>query len=696
MRPHAHEAEIKIGGTTCTFETGRIARQASGSVVAKSGDTVILATVVGAEQSRPDAAFFPLTVEYREKLAAAGRIPGSYNRREGRISDHEILVCRLIDRTVRSLFAPDYMAEVQVQVTVLSADPAFDTTSLALLAACAALHVSPIPWAGPAAGLRVTRSGDSLRAFPSQINRAESDLDFVVSSGPKGLVMVEGEAAEISESECAAALEQALLWLGRVHSTFDELAEATQTTKWEVAEPRVLPTVPAEIEAQLRTTLGESTHKSGRRQAVAGIRTEYCDTLPRAEDRDAHTAAFEALRHRIVREQILDGKRPDGRNPREIRPIWSEVGWLPRTHGSSIFTRGETQALVSCTLGTPDDAQRLEDLGGRREERFLLHYNFPPYSVGETRPLRGPGRREIGHGNLARRGLLPLVPDKDEFPYTIRVESEISESNGSSSMATVCGGSLALFHAGVPMTRAVAGIAMGMVAEGGRSVVLSDIVGEEDHLGDMDFKVVGTTQGITALQLDNKIGGLGTEDLVAALDQARLGRDHILAQMATTMAEPAREMPPSAPRVSRIAIMPDSVGILVGPRGTTIKEIQADSGARISVDDHGTVLIYAAEQASATKAVRSVQQLVGIVQADHYYRGVISGVKDFGVFVKINEVNEGLVPRDQLADGRVERPSDSFHDGDATTVKVIGVDDRGKLKLSIREAIGVDEARVDY
>ena len=696
MQPSAHSVELKIAGTLCSFETGRIARQASGAVVARCGDTVILATVVGAEQARPDAGFFPLTVEYREKLAAAGRIPGTYNRREGRISDHEILTCRLIDRTVRSLFPAGYRAEVQIQVTVLSADPTVDPVSLALLAACAAVHVSPVPCRGPTAGLCILKSADSFTAFPTRAKRAAADLHFIVSAGPAGLVMVEGEAREVSEDDCTAALAQALEWLDRVHKKFAELATAAGTTKFSVEPAKPPPQLPADLEAKVRDALGSNTEKTERARAFRKIRDDYLATLAEDADPAAHVDALSAVQNDVVRELVLSGRRPDGRGPEDIRPIWSEIGWLPRTHGSAIFTRGDTQALVSCTLGSPEDAQRVEGLAGRSEETFLLHYNFPPYSVGETRPLRGPGRREIGHGNLARRGLAPLLPDPNDFPYTIRIESEISESNGSSSMATVCGGSLALFHAGVPMARAAAGIAMGMVAEGDRCVILSDIVGEEDHLGDMDFKVVGTKRGITALQLDNKIGGLSFDLLGRALTQAREGRLHILAEMAKTASEPAKEMPPSAPRVRKIQILPDSVGALVGPRGKTIKEIQADSGAKISVDDHGTVLIYAAEGPASEKAATRVRQLVGVLEAGHFYRGVVSGVTDFGAFVKINEVNEGLVPKDQLADGRVEKPGDVLSEGDAVVVRVIGADERGRLKLSIRAALGVDEARIDY
>ncbi|MCB9871858.1 MAG: polyribonucleotide nucleotidyltransferase [Planctomycetes bacterium] len=693
-----HRSSLKLAGTECSFETGRIARQASGAVVARCGDSVVLATVVGARAAAASAAFFPLTVEYRERLAAAGRIPGSYNRREGRITDHEVLVSRLIDRTLRSLFPDGYLAEVQVQVTVLSAAPGADLTTLATLAACAAMHVSPIPCAGPAAGMRIAVVAGNAVAFPTEEQRSRAELDLVVSAGPEGLVMVEGGAQEAAEEVCVAALEQAFEWLERMRRCIDELAQAAAVTKWPIAEPPAAPEVPAAFVERLGAALRANREKAARAAAYAEVRTAYIESVANRvegstpQDLARHAAALDAARHDFVREEIAAGRRPDGRSPTEIRPIWSEVGWLPRAHGSAIFTRGETQALVSLTLGTPEDALRIEDVGGRREERFILHYGFPPYSVGETRPLRGPGRREIGHGHLARRGLEPVLPDPQMFSYTLRIDSEISESNGSSSMATVCGASLALFQAGVPMQRATAGIAMGLIQHGDATVILSDIVGEEDHLGDMDLKVVGTEQGITALQLDNKIGGLRLETLRDALQQARIGRMHILAEMAKTIAAPAAEMPPLAPRVSRIAILPDSVGILVGPRGAQIKQIQAESGARITVDDHGTVLIYATEGVSADKARRLVQQAVGVLEAGKYYRGTVTGVKDFGVFVRVNEVSEGLVPNDQVGGKHDARPKE----GDAVVVRVLGADERGRLRLSLRAAEGIEPGRIEY
>jgi len=689
--PKADTVEISLAGSKVTFETGRIARLATAAVLARAGETVVLAAIAASNEPRPGASFFPLTVEYREKLAAAGRIPGSYNRREGRISDAEVLTSRLIDRTVRSLFPKAYRSDVQIQVTVLSADPAMDTTSVALLAATAALHLSPLPAKGPAAGLRIVGAGDGFLAFPTREKQQQADLDFVVSAGPDGLVMVEGEAKEVDEDRCAAALDQAMAWLSKLQQAFDELRRKAGTEKQAPPPEPGLPTVPADVGDALAAALAAATDKQQRARTAREIRDGYLAQLGDI-DEDATTLAKEAfdhLRQELVRERILaEQQRPDGRGPKDIRPIWCEVGLLPRTHGSALFTRGETQSLTTCTLGTPEDAQRLENLAGQQQDRFLLHYNFPPYCVNEVRPLRGPGRREIGHGNLARRGLSPLLPDAEEFPYTVRVESEITESNGSSSMATVCAGSLALFHAGVPMQRAAAGIAMGLVTDGKRTVVLSDIVGEEDHLGDMDFKVVGTKQGITALQLDNKVGGLSMEQLVDALRQAAAGRAVILEEMTRTMAEPNREMPMHAPRVQRTNIMPDSIGLLVGPRGANIKEIQASTGARVSIDDHGVVLVYAADGLTAASALRRIHRQVGVVKAGGFYNGTVTGVKDFGAFVRINAVTEGLVPQVELAE--------QLQEGNEVVVKVLGADDRGRLRLSHKEAVGVDVALVEF
>ncbi len=695
MQPKAHVQAVRIAGTEITFETGRVARQAHGAVLARCGDNVVLATVTAAQTAKPGQDFFPLTVEYREKASAAGRIPGGYGRREGRISDHEVLVSRLIDRTVRSLFPDEWKCEVQIQVQVFSAEPASDLESLAILAACAALHVSPVPANGPSGGLRIARVHGQWLAFAGKAQREHADLEFAVGVGPGGLVMLEGKAKEASEADALAAIATATEWIGRCHKAFAALRDAAGAPKWTPPPAAVFVELPAATRELLRQALQIAT-KTERRAAIAAAEAAWLATIP-AEQAGAAKAAFAQALWVETRELALaHGRRLDGRTTTQIRPIWSEVGMLPRAHGSALFTRGETQALVTCTLGSPDDALRRDGLGADGEtERFFLHYNFPPYSVGEIRALRGPGRREIGHGSLARSGLASTLPEASAFPYTIRIESEITESNGSSSMATVCGGTMAMLHAGVPLVRPVAGIAMGLVSDGSRHAVLSDILGDEDHLGDMDFKVVGTAAGITAIQLDNKLGGLPDAVLAQAFEQARAGRLHILAAMATTIAAPAT---PSrfVPKAMALAILPDSIGALIGARGANIKAITAATGARVSVDDNGQVLIYATDQDSASRARTAVQRAAGVLKVGRCYRGTVTGVKEFGAFVQINAVNEGLVPIDELDRTPVRHPGDVAREGEEMIVAVLGADDRGRLRLSRKQALGVDEAQIEF
>ncbi|MBL8737390.1 MAG: polyribonucleotide nucleotidyltransferase [Planctomycetes bacterium] len=696
MQPTAHRTTARIAGTEIVFETGRIARQAQGAVLARCGDNVVLATVTAAMTPKPGQDFFPLTVEYREKFSAAGRVPGGYGRREGRISDHEVLVSRLIDRTLRSLFPDEWKAEVQVQVQVFSAEPSSDLESLSMLAACAALHVSPVPAKGPAGGLGIHRVHGQWVAFAGRAQRELADLEFSVGVGPDGLVMLEGQAGEVAEDDAVAAIAQASDWIRRCHRAIDELRTLGGKPKWDLPQPATLPELPEAVRAALQAAL-RVPGKAERRAGVAAAEAGWLATLP-SDQQAAAKAAFGSAQWTETRELALGGGvRLDGRTTTQIRPIWSEVGLLPRAHGSALFTRGETQAIVSCTLGSPDDAQRLDGLGDESgsSERFLLHYNFPPYSVGEIKPLRGPGRREIGHGSLARRGLRAVLPDGPTFPYTIRVESEITESNGSSSMATVCGGTMAMLHAGVPLRRMVAGIAMGMISDGTRHAVLSDILGDEDHLGDMDFKVVGTEVGITAIQLDNKLGGLPDEVLAQALAQARTGRLHILAEMKKTIAAPA-EPSRIVPRAMRLSIMPDAVGALIGARGANIKAITESTGAKVTVGDDGEVLVYATDQVSAQRARVLVQRSAGVLKVGRCYRGTVTGVKDFGAFVKINAVNEGLVPVEELDRVPVRAASDIAREGEEMIVAVLGADDRGRLRLSRRQALGVDEAQIEF
>ena len=695
MQPTAHETTIKIAGTEVSFETGRIARQANGAVLARCGDNVVLATVTAASAPKPGQGFFPLTVEYREKWAGAGKIPGAFGKREGRITDHEVLVCRLIDRSVRSLFPEHYKNEVQIQVQVLSCEPSSDLESLSLLAATCALHISDVPANGPIAGLRVWRIDDQWHAFVGRERAEQADLGFTVAVGPNGLVMLEGGAKEVSEAAALAAIEQATEWIARCHKAFDELAASTGRQKLLVPPAPELPAVPAAARAALQAALTIIV-KAERRAAIAAAEEGWLESLEEEQRAAAKQAYGDAVWAEMRESVLATESRLDGRSKTEIRPIWSEVGLLPRAHGSALFTRGETQAIVTCTLGSPDDALRPGNLADDTfKNPFFLHYNFPPYSVGETRPLRGPGRREVGHGALARRGLFPLIPPPAKHPFTIRIESEITESNGSSSMATVCGGSMAMMHAGVPLSRPVAGIAMGLISDGKRHVVLSDILGDEDHLGDMDFKVVGTADGITAIQLDNKLGGLPDAVLQQAFVQARDGRLHILAEMAKTIDEPAQ---PSrfVPQACHVAIMPDAVGSLIGARGANIKSITETTGARVSVDESGSVLIYATDQVSASRAKTLVQQSAGVLHVGRCYRGTVTGVKDFGAFVKINAVNEGLVPIEELAEERIESASDIAKEGEEMIVTVLGADDRGRLRLSRKKAIGVGESQIEF
>ena len=693
--PQAHVISVRSEGSEFTFETGRIARQATGAVIARSGDNVVLATVTAAREPKPGQSFFPLTVEYREKFAAVGRIPGNYQRREGRISDHEVLVCRLIDRSLRSLFPSNYRCEVQVQVQVLSAEPSSDLESLALLAAGCALHISPVPAKGPAAGLRIVRSSGEFLTFASQSQRQAGDLDFSVAVGPDGLVMLEGQATEATEADCLAAIQHACKVLQKFQQAFDQLREQVGNTKLPTPEARPLPEVPDPTRQALGAAL-QVADKHARHDAITAAGQGWLDSL----DTDARPEARESC-HAFVKAEMREAvlataQRIDGRGPTDIRSIWCETGFLPRAHGSAVFTRGQTQAIVTCTLGSSEDSQRVDGIHGRdRLDAFLLHYNFPPYSVGETRPLRGPGRREIGHGSLARRGLLPLLPTQSDFPYTIRIESEITESNGSSSMATACGATLAMLHAGVPLKNPVAGIAMGLISDGTRHAVLSDILGDEDHLGDMDFKVIGTAAGVTAIQLDNKIGGIAFELLDQALQQARDGRLHILEKMNAVLDKPAT---PSdfVPRAERTSIMPESIGALIGPRGANIKNITDQTGARVSVDDEGTVLVYATEQHAARRAMLMVKRAAGILHKGRCYRGTVTGVKDFGVFVRVNAVNEGLVPIEELDEQRVQNPEDIAKAGDEMIVAVLGADPRGRLRLSRKQAKGAGEAQIEF
>ncbi|MEZ5989104.1 MAG: polyribonucleotide nucleotidyltransferase [Planctomycetota bacterium] len=690
--PEAHRLELPLGTRRVVLETGRLARQADAAVLVAEADTRVLVTVVGAAEARPGIDFFPLVVEYREKLAAGGRIPGSFLRREGRITDREVLASRLIDRSLRPLFPDGYRSEVQVQATVLSAGPGADPQSLALLGAGVAVHLSDVPFDGPVLGCRSALYRDRTVLLPVPAELDEAAADLVVSVGPHGLVMVEGEARSVPHD---ALLDHLLATVDRLDALRAEV-DAFRGRAGRPKRPFAVPAAPAPWTAACEAACGEALRgaltiagKQDRAQAVAAAKDAFLaglpadapgggdggEALPPLPGRAEGAALFKDLQKRLVRERIVgEGLRLDGRGPADIRPIWCETSWLPRVHGSAVFTRGETQALVTCTLGSGDEAQLVENVFGKQQHRFLLHYNFPPYSVGEVRPLRGPGRREVGHGNLALRALTPVLPGYDVFPYTIRVESDIAESNGSSSMATVCGGCLALMDAGVPVARPVAGIAMGLVEVGGEVAVLSDILGDEDHLGDMDFKLCGTAEGITALQMDNKIGGLSRDVLARAMSQARDGLDWILACMAEGLAGPRPEVAAHAPQVHGLRIMPHLIGALIGPKGATIKAIQEQSGATIAVDDTGLVTIYASEGPAMRKALEAVNQVVGTVRVGGTYEAEVEAVKPFGAFVRIYDSARGLLPAEAYGG---QPPAE----GARVEVRVTGVDRRGRLQL---------------
>lgn len=679
-------ASVMIGQRRIEMETGRLARQAESSVVVRDGDTVVLVAVSAAPAGAARApGFFPLTVEYRERFSSAGRFPGGYRKREGRISDHEILSSRLIDRTIRPLFPSSFTAETQVFISVLSYDPESDPEILAISGAAAALHRSALPWNGPVAGVRVARVDGALVAMPSPAERERATLDLAITAGPAGLVMVEGRAAEVSEAEVVEALLFAQQAVAPLCQLMEAQRAATGLEKKNVApstsEPA--PELVAQVTALAREPLREAimvTEKRERRTRIAAVREATVAALGGDGAGAPHPGAIEAildrLLHGLARDLVLTAsRRMDGRGQSDIRPISGEVAWLPRAHGSAVFTRGETQALVVCTLGTGHDEQEVESLAGIHRERFQLNYNFPPYSVGEVRPLRGPGRREIGHGALALRALTPTIPPFEAFPYTIRIESEIAESNGSSSMATVCGSSLALMDAGVPVARPVAGVAMGLILDGERVAILSDIIGDEDHLGDMDFKVAGTEQGITAVQMDNKVGSLPRPVLEQALAEARSGRLHILGEMAKILARPRAQPAPHAPRIAMVKIRPNRIRDLIGPGGRIIQELQADTGTKIDVDDAGTVRIAATGGTGLEAALRQVHELCCEPEVGKVYRGTVTGVKEFGCFVRVMGSIEGLVPAAAL------RGAGEIGEGDFMDVRVLGVDDRGRIRL---------------
>jgi polyribonucleotide nucleotidyltransferase len=677
-----------FAGRALRLEAGRLARQAAGSCLLQFGETVVLATVTVSD-SISNLPYFPLTVEYREKSYAAGKIPGGFLKREGRPSDEEILSARVIDRSIRPLFPEGFKNEVQVFVYVLSADQENDADVLGLVAASAALTMSKVPWNGPIAGVRVGRVKGAWVLNPTFQQLDVSDVDMIVSGSRDSIVMVEGGALELPEADIVQGLEVAHRGIRELLAIADELTGAMRQPKmeWTRVQPpealvaRVRDVAAARIEEALNLP-----EKHERAQALAALRAtiegelaaEFPDNV-----KDVGTA-IEDIEYHTMREQVLSrGERIDGRGPDDIRGIACEVGLLPRTHGSALFTRGQTQGLVSVTLGSVDDEQRIDsiDVAEETTKSFMLHYNFPPFSTGEVRPVRGTSRREVGHGALAERALQAVLPPYDEFPYTIRIVSDILESNGSSSMATVCGGSLALYDAGVPARAACAGIAMGLIKEGARVAVLTDILGTEDHLGDMDFKVAGTRSGVTSIQMDIKIGGLDFEIVSQALDKARVARIHILDIMDQAIPTPRPQLSKYAPRIITLQIPPDRIGELIGPKGKNIRALQEQTGAQINVDDSGVVTI-SSVGGGGEKARDLIGQMFQTPDVGAVYEGVVKSTTAFGAFVEILPGVEGLLHISELQHGRTERTEDVVKKGDSVRVKLLEVDERGRMRLS--------------
>jgi len=690
---------FQYGAHQVTLETGEIARQASGAVLVTMADTVVMVTVVGAKTADTGRDFFPLTVDYQEKTYAAGRIPGGFFKREGRPSEKETLTCRLIDRPIRPLFPKGFMNEVQVVANVVSSNPEIDADILALLGTSAALAVSGIPFAGPIGAARVGYVDGQYVLNPTASQITESDLDLVVAGTRNAVLMVESEANCLSESVMLGSVVFGHEQMQAAIQAIEEFASEAGVETWEWDSPRADESLADKVKAQAESAITSAyaiADKMERQNRLGEIRGEVVAALVSdAGDSPAEGNVRDAvgkLEKSIVRGRIIAGeKRIDGRDTTTVRPIRIRTGVLPRTHGSALFTRGETQALVVTTLGTGRDAQLIDAIEGTRKENFMMHYNFPPSSVGETGRVGSPKRREIGHGRLAKRGVQAVMPHLDDFPYVIRVVSEITESNGSSSMASVCGASLSLMDAGVPLKAPVAGIAMGLIKEGDNFAVLSDILGDEDHLGDMDFKVAGTNDGVTALQMDIKIDGITTEIMQKALDQAREGRLHILGEMAKVLSESRAEMSEYAPRLITFRINPEKIRDVIGKGGATIRAITEETGATIEVDDDGVVKIASVEKAAGDEARRRVEQVTAEVEVGVIYEGKVAKIMDFGAFVNILPGKDGLVHISQICDERVENVSDKLSEGDVIRVKVLEVDRQGRIRLSMK-AVAEDEA----
>ena len=695
--------EIDFHGNKISFESGRIARQAGGSVLVKSADSIVLVTACVGDE-RP-LNFLPLTIDYVEKTYAGGKIPGGFFKREGRLGEKETLTSRFIDRPIRPMFPKGFRHDLQVSATVMSADPTVDTDVLALCGASAALTISEAPFEGPVAGVRVIRKNGELKINPTMEDADSSELNFIVAGTKDAIVMVEGGAQEVPESEILDALFYA-------HDELQHIIKMQEDLQAKVGKEKI-EFVPVELNAELKAKVLELGKdkiieavqvegKFGRGKATKEVRNSIIAELVAEDDPEADEKTdeikeiFSKVHSELVRDMVLStNKRMDGRDFSTVRDINIDLNLLPRAHGSSLFTRGETQAIVVATLGTEEEGQRIDALvGDSSKKNFMLHYNFPPFSVGEVRPLRGPGRREIGHGALAERALKAVLPDPSDFPYVIRIVSEITESNGSSSMASVCGGSLSMMAAGVPLKAPVAGIAMGLIAEGDKHAVLTDILGDEDHLGDMDFKVCGTEAGITALQMDIKIKGLKKEVMIAALEQAKDARLHILNEMNAAIQAPG-EMSDYAPKIVTLKINPDKIRDIIGPGGKTIRSITESCGVKIDISDDGTVNVSGTDGMGLKSALEIVESLTAEAEVGKVYKGVVKRIADYGAFVEILPGTDGLVHISQLSDERVRSVSDFVSEGDEILVKVLGIDRQGKIRLSHKDALNDKDDNVE-
>ncbi len=689
-----HTVELEFGGRTLSIETGRMAKQANGSVLVRSGDTIVLVTAVASKSAKEGQDFFPLTVNYQEKAYAGGKIPGGFFKREARPSDSETLTCRLIDRPIRPLFPETFLNDTQIMATVISADKDNDPGILSMIGASAALEVSDIPFFGPIAGVKVGRVNGEFIANPTAEQLELSDMEIIVAASRDAICMVEGGAKVLSEDVMLDAI-----FFG--HKAIQPILDAQEKLKSLAGVPKRVVIAPV-VDTELRSKVSELAYsrikdavrivsKQERHIAIDAVIDETIAALSAEyEGKGKQIKAFIGdFEYELVRQHIIkDGERIDGRDTKTVRPIATEVALLPRVHGSALFTRGETQALVTATLGTSYDEQRIDSLYGESKKKFLLHYNFPPFSVGETSFRLGPGRREIGHGALAERALSAVLPEHESFPYTIRIVSETLESNGSSSMAAVCGGSLSMMDAGIPIKAPVAGIAMGLIKEGDDVAILSDILGDEDHLGDMDFKVAGTSEGVTALQMDIKIAGVSREIMKKALEQAREGRLHILGKMAETISSTRPDMSTYAPRITTIYVKTDKIRDVIGTGGKNIRNITETTGVVVDIDDTGRINIASSDKAACELAIKMIRDLTAEAEEGKLYAGVVKKIMDFGAFVEIFPGTDGLVHISELDTERVKNVSDVLSEGDKVLVKCIGIDKQGKIKLSRKEALG--------